>query len=225
MESTNSTLNSILNNIKTKHTERGFVQTESSTQILNAERGATELFNSVVGTQTIPCNLWNMRKPERNNGEIGMEKASASKWILTKDGILLVCAHTMQCDNRKKKLYIILYMSHFAIDWMFKCDYFPCHFPFLLSLSTIWFVMPWMWMDFSWVSIRVFTRESSLSLSLPLCLYVDIKYCVFVCNVFLSRHFIFAWHVPQTLSFLLHFIPSVYVSHPISRIYIFSSTL
>lgn len=57
MESTNSTLNSILNNIKTKHTERGFVQTESSTQILNAERGATELFNSVVETQTIPCNL------------------------------------------------------------------------------------------------------------------------------------------------------------------------
>lgn len=30
-----------------------------------------------------------------------------------------------QCDNQK---YIILYMSHFAIDWMFKCDYFPSHF-------------------------------------------------------------------------------------------------
>lgn len=28
-------------------------------------------------------------------------------------------------DNQK---YIILYMSHFAIDWMFKCDYFPPHF-------------------------------------------------------------------------------------------------
>lgn len=39
----------------------------------------------------------------------------------------IVC---VQCDNQKKN--IILYMSHFAIDWMFKCDYFPPHFLFFI---------------------------------------------------------------------------------------------
>lgn len=65
--------------------------------------------------------------------------------IINDNGINHPHRHTHAHGTKRARKYIISYMSHISqIDWMFKCDYFSCHFvSFVVLLLVLASVAAW----------------------------------------------------------------------------------